>query len=523
MENHDFEVSDSGICGGAPITHDEFIPFPLSHTFHHVDASHLPLAADADQVEGLCILESDPLAHLSYQQNDIILYQRVAQIASSFQSGAIEDPPQSMLPVGAALSVEDLVRIAASQFVGSHSNHHDVMMSSGAFHDVTLSEEESESVELTRILLEAAENAADRQFDTAGALLQRCHVRSSPAGNPIQRLVFYYSRALTDRIDRETGRTASSRDVAREQSSDLYKAVMTPSIQLAEFHRRIPFSQVAQFAGIQAIVEHLEGSRCIHVVDLAIKNGQQWTILMQALASRPTRRRVQRLKITAVSTVGEQRIEQMGNGLVGFAEGLGLPCVFESVVVPDLAQLSRAHVRIESGQSVAVMAEYVFNTLAEPLDRLDSLIRAVRSLKPCVVVVGEVEGNMNSPVFVNRFVESLFYASAFFDCMEDCMGRDEPTRKYGEATLFGESSKIVSAIDGRERIVRSMKVDVWRTYFRRMGMVEEEMSPLSLYQANLVARKVPCWKPCTVKMNGKGLMVGWKGTKINSVTAWSFT
>ncbi|CAI0626623.1 unnamed protein product [Linum tenue] len=297
---------------------------------------------------------------------------------------------------------------------------------------------------------------------------------------------------------------------------------MIPSIRSIEFQSKIPFSHAAQFAGIQAIVEHLDGTRKIHILDFAVRNGQQWIILMQALASRPKRRRVRRLKITAVATLGQEQIERTGSRLVSYAESVGLPCKFDVVMVSDLAELRRDHIQVEPDEAVAVLAEYVLHTMTEPMDRLDSLVRVIRSFNPCVMVVGEVEGNMNSPVFIDRFVESLFFTSAFFDCMEECIGKDELVRKYGEETLFGAASKIVVAIEGRERIIRNMKVDVWRTYFQRFGMWEVELSRSSLYQAELVTKRLPSWGPCTVGMDGKSLIVGWKGTPIKSVTVWKF-
>ncbi|CAI0626309.1 unnamed protein product [Linum tenue] len=415
----------------------------------------------------------------------------------------------------APLSVEDLVRIAASKFVRSRSNN------TTSF-DVQLSEDESESVALAQLLLEAAEEVGERRFDPSRTLLDQCDRRSSPTGNPVQRLVFYYSQALRDRIDRETGRSTSPSETVTERSSDLYKVVMIPSIRSIEFQSKIPFSHAAQFAGIQAIVEHLDGTRKIHILDFAVRNGQQWIILMQALASRPKRRRVRRLKITAVATLGQEQIERTGSRLVSYAESVGLPCKFDVVMVSDLAELRRDHIQVEPDEAVAVLAEYVLHTMTEPMDRLDSLVRVIRSFNPCVMVVGEVEGNMNSPVFIDRFVESLFFTSAFFDCMEECMGRDEVVRKYGEETLFGAASKIVVAIEGRERIIRNMKVDVWRTYFQRFGMWEVELSRSSLYQAELVTKRLPSWGPCTVGMDGKSLIVGWKGTPIKSVTVWKF-
>ncbi|CAN0855456.1 DELLA protein RGL2 [Linum grandiflorum] len=409
------------------------------------------------------------------------------------------------------LSIEELVRIAASKFILSHSHDSSFHLST-----TTLSEPESESVELTQLLLEAAEKVGSGDLQSAQTFLQKCDLASSPSGTPIQRLVFYYSRALRLRIGREIGGISTGEQSS--PSSDLYKVVMTPSCKSVEFHSKIPFSQVAQFAGIQTIVEHVEKFRSIHVIDFGIRNGNQWAILMQALASRK-RRRLKHLKITAVATFGKHLIEQTGTRLLSFAQEMKLSCSFHVVMVRDLAELRRGHFEIEPEEAVAVLAQYIVNTLTEPVGRIDSVIRAIRSLYPTVMVVTEVEVNTNSPIFVNRFVESLFYASAYFDCFEDCMDRCEEARVYGESMLFGEGSKVVVE---EERFIRSMKADVWRVYFKRVGMMEAGLSPSSLYQAELVAKKVPCWRQCTVGRNGKSLVVGWKGTPIISLTAWKF-
>ena len=52
----------------------------------------------------------------------------------------------------------------------------------------------------------------------------------------------------------------------------------------------------------------------------------------------------------------------------------------------------------------------------------------IRTLSPSVMVVAEIEANHNSTSFVNRFIEALFFFSAFFDCLETCMKRGEKNR-----------------------------------------------------------------------------------------------
>ncbi|KAK6920886.1 Transcription factor GRAS [Dillenia turbinata] len=91
---------------------------------------------------------------------------------------------------------------------------------------------------------------------------------------------------------------------------------------------------------------------------------------------------------------------------------------------------------LDADEAVAVCSSlYVSSLIAQP-DLLGSLMRVVRCIRPCIMVVTEVEANHNSPVFVNRFVETLFYHTAFFDCFDDCRDRNDPNRTILEKLHF---------------------------------------------------------------------------------------
>jgi hypothetical protein len=72
-----------------------------------------------------------------------------------------------------------------------------------------------------------------------------------------------------------------------------------PTIIACYLH--LPFSQVTQFVGIQAILESVASVKWVHYIDLAIRTGAQCIVLMQALASRHECP-IKLLKITAIGT-----------------------------------------------------------------------------------------------------------------------------------------------------------------------------------------------------------------------------
>ncbi|KAM1042346.1 hypothetical protein ACFX13_032136 [Malus domestica] len=175
---------------------------------------------------------------------------------------------------------------------------------------------------------------------------------------------------------------------------------------------------------------------------------------------------------------------------------------------------------VEDDEAVVVYAPLILRTMISRPSCLENLVRGMRTLTPCVMVVIEVEANHNSPSLVNRFIDALFYYSAIFDCLETCM-KQEMNRVLIEG-LFHEGIRNIVVAEGSERVARSVKMEAWRAFFARFRMVEINLSNAALFQASLAAKKYGS-PPCTLDRNGKCLTVGWKGTPIHSLSAWKFS
>lgn len=99
--------------------------------------------------------------------------------------------------------------------------------------------------------------------------------------------------------------------------------------------------------------------------------------------------------------------------------------------------------------------------------------------------------------------------------------KDEYFRMVIEAICSEEIRNII-AMEGIERVVRSVKIEVWRAFLERYGMMEMNLSDSSLYQASLMAKRFGNGNSCTVEKNEKCLIIGWKDTPIKSLSAWKF-
>ncbi|TYI51012.1 hypothetical protein E1A91_D12G144400v1 [Gossypium mustelinum] len=179
--------------------------------------------------------------------------------------------------------------------------------------------------------------------------------------------------------------------------------------------------------------------------------------------------------------------------------------------------------KIGNDESLVVFCPLVLRTMISRPTCLENLMRVMKNLNPTIVIVIEIEANHNSPSFVNRFIEALFFYSTFFDCLDTCLEHEGELRAGVESVLCNGIRNIV-AMEGKERVVRSVKLEVWSAFFARFRMTELGFSESSLYQGSLVIKQFPSAASyCTLDKCGKSVIVGWKGTPVQSVSAWKFS
>ncbi|OAY56115.1 scarecrow-like protein 18 [Manihot esculenta] len=419
-------------------------------------------------------------------------------------------------------STEGIMRIAAERFIQSFIKTVDVVSMLDSPFDISFSglpDDEAKKLELAELLLASAEKVSNQQYDCARTLLNQCDCLSSNTGNAVERVVHYFCKALGRRIDQETGKIAFQ-GLEKQQFFNIDEAIMAPTSNILACYQEVPFSQVSHFAGIQAVVENVTEAKRIHVIDLGIRTGVQWTGLMQVLVSQSDFS-LELLKITAVGTTLKRLIEDTGERLTSFAESIGLHFSFNTVMVSDILELKEDLFELDADETVVVYCEYLLRSLIPSPDRLDSMMKVIRNLNPTIMVVTEPEFNSTSPYFLNRFIKSLFYFSAYFDCLECCM-RDNPNRMTIESLHFAEAIRKTVTTEGEEMKIQNATLEVWRAFFARFGMEETELSTSSLYLAELVAKNFACGSACTLGMDGKSLLIGWKGTAMHSLSAWKF-
>lgn len=419
------------------------------------------------------------------------------------------------------LSTEEILRTGGAIFIQSSHKTGDSSITGQPYFSSfsNRSDKEREEIELAQNLLSSAEKVANQQFDSASKLLNLCDHPSLKHGTPLERVVYYFAEALREKINPKI-RNFSSHMMQENDSFDIKDATTTGNSTNLVTYQGIPFPQVAYFAGIQAILEEVAKEKRIHIIDFAIRDGVHWTMLMQALAIR-YEDPVQLLKISAVGTTSKSKIEKTGERLTSFADTLKLPFSFKIVMVQDMLELEDGHFEVESEEAVVVYLPFILRTMIAWPNRLDLLMKVVKDINARIMVVNEIEGSHNSSNFVKRFIESLFFFGAYFDCVEACIGSNQE-RSVIESNYFREAIRNIIANEGEHRIIRDVSIDVWRAFFARFGMRETELSISSLCQAKLVMEKFACGASCMLDMNKKSMILGWKGTPLHSLSIWKF-
>ncbi|KAI5650906.1 hypothetical protein M9H77_36911 [Catharanthus roseus] len=375
-------------------------------------------------------------------------------------------------------------------------------------HQSSLPSEVSEDLELALLIQASAEFLASGNFSGARRLLCLCDDESFKDGSPVQRVTYYFAKALKERIEFEQQfKSPSTIDGEnRKPAQDVVQILSLKPAYIAA-QQECPFSLAAGCTAVQSILDNVITQKKIHLIDFGINNGSHWTILMQALALQ-SETPLELLKITAVGTL-EEMMKEIGKRLSSFAKSLNITFSFK-IIVSDLKDLEEDSLDLESDESVVIYMAL--------RGQLEGLMGLIKNLKPCLILVREVEICTKFPGVLEQFNEALLFFSALFDCVKICL-ENQFYRKLNEEHFLGENIRNIITANGSDRIYYD-RIDGWRELFSRFNIVEAEFSPLSLCQASLLLKRSLQWSSCSLDMDGKCLILSWNETRMFSLSAW---
>ncbi|MED6118577.1 GRAS protein [Stylosanthes scabra] len=340
----------------------------------------------------------------------------------------------------------------------------------------------------------------------------------SVAGDPIQRLGAYMLEGLRARFESSGSLIYKALKCEQPTSKDL----MT---YMHVLYQICPYWKFAYISANVVIGEAMQNEARIHIIDFQIAQGTQWFLLIQALARRPGGPPF--VSVTGVDDSQSNHARGGGLHIVGkklseYANSLGVPFEFHSAAMCG-SEVELENLVIRPGEALAVNFPYVLHHMPDESvsteNHRDRLLRLVKSLSPKVVTLVEQESNTNTSPFFQRFVETLNYYSAMFECIDVARPRDDKQRISAEQHCVARDIVNMIACEGPERVERHELLGKWRSRFSMAGFAPCPMSSSVMAAVRSLLSEFN--ENYRVEQRDGALYLGWKNRAMATSSAWT--
>ncbi|KAL2241371.1 scarecrow-like protein 15 [Sesamum indicum] len=356
-------------------------------------------------------------------------------------------------------------------------------------------------------LIRLAECFETNSLQLGHVILARLNQRlSSPTGKPLQRAAFYFKEALQSLLAGST--LPDHRPVSSSEIVQTIKAQKT-------FSSISPVPMFSSFTANQAVLEALEGSTNVHIIDFDIGLGDQWASFMKELADRAASRRAAApvLRISAlVSEEHEKESRLIRENLAQFARELNIRFHIDFVLIRSFEYLSFKAIKFIDGEKVAVLISPAI------LRRVGTgFLSDLRRVSPRVVVLVDVEGLKDFGTWSHRqaVIDGLEFYSTLLESLEaaNFNGDGDWMRRIETFVLFPKIMEVVKAA-GRQRTP-------WREALAGAGLRQVGLSQFAEFQAECLLRRVQVRGFHVVKRQAE-MSLCWHDRPIVATSAWRY-
>ncbi|XAR73891.1 hypothetical protein NMG60_11008011 [Bertholletia excelsa] len=353
-------------------------------------------------------------------------------------------------------------------------------------------------------LIRAADYFDSNELPLAHVILARLNDQlQSPVGKPLQRAAFYFKEALQSLL------TGSTHPTHPASSSEIVQAIKA----YKNFSNVSPIVMFSNFTANQAILEAMDGSMFIHVVDFDIGFGGQWASFMKEVADRAESRKSNTpfLRITAVVSddyaIESRLIEE---NLNQFARELKMGFEIDFISVRTFEYLSFKAIKFIDGEKTAVLlSRTIFHRMGP------EFLTDIRQISPQVLVVidGECMTEEGAPSFRRTVIGGLEFYSTVLESLEAASagGAEDWIRRI---EMFLLRPKIVAALKAAGRGAPS-----WRQAFAAAGLRPVGLSQFADYQADCLLRKVHV-RGFHVEKRQAEMVLCWQERALVATSAW---
>ncbi|GAB4848875.1 hypothetical protein Ancab_003685 [Ancistrocladus abbreviatus] len=361
-------------------------------------------------------------------------------------------------------------------------------------------------------LIRAAQFFESKEPHHVQLILARLNQRlGSPVGIPLQRAAFYFKEAL------QSLTTGSNRPVLLS-SHDIIQTIRA----YKAFSEISPIPLFSTFAANQAILEAIDGSTFIHIVDFDIGFGGHWASLMREIVDKaPDESKANLIFVRITAVVPEEfRVESklVKDNLTQFARELHINFHIEYVLIQSFEILSFKSIKFIQGERMAVhLSPMMFQRLGSR-NNISKFLGDLRSISPHVVAVVDREVGMDTgtPSFSLNFLAGLEFYTAMMESLETAsgggfFGGDDWARTI---EIFLLRPMIFAAVEGAGR-----RGTPWREVFLAAGAKAVEPSRFADFQAECLLRRLQIGGFHVAKRQGEMLLC-WHEKPFVATSAW---
>ncbi|KAJ7560965.1 hypothetical protein O6H91_03G007800 [Diphasiastrum complanatum] len=374
-------------------------------------------------------------------------------------------------------------------------------------------EEAYNGIRLVHLLVACTEALSNGSTDLASVILNRINQLISFTGNTMQRVASYFCQSLQAQIDGEE---------AAAENANVRCETLTGAFQI--LHEICPYIKFAHYTANQAILEAFENEDRLHILDFDIMEGLQWPPLMEALATRSSKK-VRSLEITAVRMDSPENslyssISQTGRRLYEVAASLGIPFAFHEVFLEDDNCLDEAIAQnLIDGEAVAVNCMFELPHMATRSHHAASnFLSAIFRLGPKVITCAE-DALMSTAATqsADHFMVALHHYSAIFDSLEASLSAFPLARTLVEALFLAPRiSQVVATATSEE--AAGEKPRHWSFLLEEAGYQPIEFSEQNESQATVLLSLYK--EEFSMHKDQHQLLLGWGQRPILAASVW---
>lgn len=354
-------------------------------------------------------------------------------------------------------------------------------------------------------LIRLAECFQTNSLHLSHVILGRLNQRlRSPTGKALQRAAFYFKEAL------QTLLTGSTRPTRPSPSPEVIHSIKAHR----DFSTISALPRFSSFTANQAVLEAVDGSMLVHVIDFDIGLGMHWASFLKELADKAETRKTSPpvLRITAV--VGEEyavESQLIREKLTQFARELNIRFDIDFVLIRTFEFLSFKAIKFVEGEKTAILlSPTIFRRVGT------GFLNDLRRIAPHVVVHLDSEGLMGfGTTFRQTVIEGLEFYSTLLESLEaaSCGVGDDWMRKIERFVLF---PKILEAVGAAGR-----RATPWREAFVAAGLRPVALSQFADFQADYLISTVQ-GRGFHVARRQAEMVLCWQERPLVATSAWRF-